>query len=48
MKEQKTTTQWLKKMIALGEKELSFEIPGSKKWLLIYSQIEVLREWLKN
>lgn len=47
MKEQKITTQWLKKMIALGEKELSLYKAGSDKWLLIYAQIEVLREWLK-
>ena len=47
MKEQKITTQWIKKAIKLGETELSLEKPGSKKWLLIYEQIEILREWLK-
>lgn len=47
MKEQKITTQWIKKAIKEGEKELSFETPGSKKWLLIYEQIEILKEWLK-
>ena len=47
MKEQKITTQWIKKMIRLGETELTYHKPGSKEWLLIYEQIEVLKEWLK-
>ena len=47
MKEQKITTQWIKKAIRLGETELSMHQPGSKTWLLIYEQIEILREWLK-
>lgn len=46
-KQQKITTQWIKKMISLGETELTYHQPGSKKWLLIYAQIEVLKEWLK-
>ena len=47
MKEQKITTQWIKNAIRLGETELSLHQAGSKKWLLIYEQIEILREWLK-
>ena len=46
MKEQKITTQWIKKAIRLGEKELSYEKPGSKKWLLIYEQLEIVKSWL--
>lgn len=45
---EKITTQFLHKMIEEGEKELSYYQKGSKKWLLIYSQIEVLREMLAN
>ena len=47
MKEQKITTQWIKKAIRLGEEELKLYQAGSKKWLLIYEQLEILREWLK-
>ena len=47
MKQQKLTTQWIKKAIRLGEKELKLYQPGSKKWLLIYEQLEIIREWLK-
>ena len=47
MKEQKITTQWIKKAIKEGEEELKFYQPGSKKWLLIYEQLEIIREWLK-
>ena len=47
MKEQKITTRWLKKMIAFGEKELSYYRPGSKKWLLVYEQLEILKNWLQ-
>lgn len=46
MKEQKITTQWIKKAIKQGEKELELYQKGSKKWLLIYEQIEILRGWL--
>lgn len=42
----KITTQWIKKMIKLGERELAFYKPGSDKWLLVYEQIEVLKEML--
>jgi len=45
-KEQKITTQWIKKVIRLGETELSLEKPGSKKWLLIYEQLEIVKGWL--
>ena len=44
----KITTRWIKKMIRLGESELAFYKPGSDKWLLVYEQIEVLREWLRK
>ena len=47
MKEQKITTQWIKKAIRLGEKELELHQKGSKTWLLIYEQLEIVREWLK-
>ena len=47
MKQQKITTQWIKKAIRLGETELSYHKKGSKKWLLIYEQIEILKDWLK-
>lgn len=44
---QKITTKWIKKVIKQGEKELSFQKPGSKKWLLIYQQLEIVKGWLK-
>ena len=47
MKEQKITTQWIKKAIKQGEKELELHQKGSKTWLLIYEQLEILRDWLK-
>lgn len=47
MKEQKITTQWIKKAIREGEKELELYQKGSFKWLLIYEQLEIVREWLK-
>ena len=47
MKQQKITTRWIKKTIQEGEKELALYQPGSAKWLLIYEQLELIREWLK-
>lgn len=47
MKKQKITTQWIKKAINQGEKELELYKKGSKQWLLIYEQLEIVREWLK-
>ena len=46
-KEQKMTTQWIKKAIKLGETELGYHKPGSKMWLLIYEQLEIVKGWLK-
>ena len=48
MKIQKWTTQSLKKFIAQGEKELLLYQKGSKQWMIIYSQIEWLREELSK
>lgn len=44
---EKITTQWIHKMIRLGETELTYHQKGSKTWLLIYKQIEYLEELLK-
>ena len=45
-KEQKITTQWIKKAIKLGEAELSLHKKGTKTWFLIYEQLELIRAWL--
>ena len=45
-KGQKITTQWIKKAIRLGETELSLCKPGSKKWLALYQQLEIVKGWL--
>ena len=47
MREQKITTQWIKKVIRQGEEELKLHKPGSKTWLLIYEQLEIIKGWLK-
>ena len=45
-KEQKITTQWIKKAIRLGEEELKSHKPGTKTWFLIYEQLEIIKVWL--
>ena len=47
MKPKKITVEWIKEAIRKGEEELKLYQPGSKTWLLVYEQIEVLKEWLK-
>lgn len=47
MKEQKITTQWIKKVIKLGENELATKKVGSKEWLAIYEQLEIVKGWLE-
>ena len=46
MKQQKITTRWLKRVIQKGEEELKLYRPGSKKWLLIYEQLEIAKGWI--
>lgn len=47
MDHKKLSKEWIQNAIKEGEFELHCHKPGSKTWLLIYEQLEIIRGWLK-